>query len=605
MRRPILPIALSVAVVAGLLVAPTGPASAVVTCGGVPVTDSGTTGNDVIEGTPGPDVIHGLGGDDVIRGFGGDDLLCGGDGDDTLLAGAGADVVLAGSGADTVVGGPGPDDITGGAGGDDLRGGGGPDTIEPGAGPDAVDGGGGSDTATFTTANRPVRASLFSGDVRGQGGDTLIAVEHLEGSDLGDTLVGNAAANRLRGGDGDDTIFGAAGDDVLRGGSGVDDLYGGPGADECSGGETTDSCLLGLELTLVTTLPDDVPNAGAFSRTGLVTSRPGDDRLFVVDRIGYVWITDGGTLLASPFLDISGLVGLEESAEQGLLGLAFHPSGDGRFYVDYTNTNGDSVIAEYDTSNSDPDAADPASARVLLTVPQPARNHNAGMLEFAPDGTLLIGLGDGGGSGDPSENGQDTSTLLGAILRIDPDGAVPYAIPSGNPFVGGGGREEIWAYGLRNPWRFSVDHTTGRLYIGDVGQNAREEVDVLSLTDDAGANLGWNTVEGDVCYDPPSGCDQTGMTPPVLVYANPGEGCSVIGGYVYRGSVIPELHGRYLYGDFCSGFLRSFRFSGSAALEQTEWLTAIGKITSFGTDSGGEVYIALSDGTVHRIDPVR
>ena len=230
---------------------------------------------------------------------------------------------------------------------------------------------------------------------------------------------------------------------------------------------------------------------------------------------------------------------------------------NGRFYVNYTDTGGTSRVAEYLVS-SNPDRAEKATGRVLLSVPQPASNHNGGMLAFGPDGYLYIGMGDGGGGGDPSGNGQRPSTLLGALLRIDVTGGSTYAVPAGNPFVAGGGAAEVWAFGLRNPWRFSFDGQ--RLYIADVGQGQWEEIDVLT-TAAGGANLGWSIMEGNHCYQPSSGCNRTGLTLPVFEYGH-GEGCSVTGGYVYRGTAIPELNGHYFYGDFCSGWVRSFRYTG-------------------------------------------
>ncbi|MDX1661786.1 MAG: PQQ-dependent sugar dehydrogenase, partial [Gemmatimonadota bacterium] len=245
-----------------------------------------------------------------------------------------------------------------------------------------------------------------------------------------------------------------------------------------------------------------------------VTAPSGDPRLFIVEKSGRVRIRKDGALLDEPFLDLSGQV--SGGSEQGLLSIAFHPdyASNGRFFVDYTNRAGDTRVVEYRVSN-DPDRADPASARTILEVAQPFSNHNGGLVAFGPDGMLYVGLGDGGSGGDPGENGQDRSTLLGTLLRIDVDGGEPYAIPADNPFVDDpDARGEIWAWGLRNPWRFAFDRSTGDLYIADVGQNRFEEVNAVSGAG-KGLNYGWDVVEGDACFEPRDGCDRTGLTPPV------------------------------------------------------------------------------------------
>ncbi len=325
----------------------------------------------------------------------------------------------------------------------------------------------------------------------------------------------------------------------------------------------------------------------------------GDPRLFIVEQPGRIRVVSGGNLLQTAFLDISDLVG--SGGERGLLGLAFHPdyAVNGRFYVNYTDNGGDTRIAEYRVG-SDPDQADQASGRTILTVDQPASNHNGGMLAFGPDGYLYVALGDGGGGGDTYGHGQRPSSLLGALLRIDVDAGETYAVPAGNPFVGGGGAPEVWAYGLRNPWRFSFDGH--RLYVADVGQGSWEEIDVLT-TASGGANLGWSIMEGSHCFRPSSGCDQTGLVLPVFEYGH-GEGCSVTGGYVYRGTGIPELAGHYFYGDFCSGWVRSFRYTGEGVADGWDWsadLGTIASLTSFGTDGTGELYVTSGEGTVHKI----
>ena len=339
--------------------------------------------------------------------------------------------------------------------------------------------------------------------------------------------------------------------------------------------------------------------AGGLTQPLFLDAPLGDNRLFIVEQPGRVRIVAGGNLLAAPFLDISDLVGT--GGERGLLGLAFHPqyATNGRFYVNYTDTGGTSRVAEYVVS-SNPDRAEKTTGRVLLSVPQPASNHNGGMLAFGPDGYLYIGIGDGGGGGDPSGNGQRPSTLLGALLRIDVNGGSTYTVPAGNPFVAGGGAAEVWAFGLRNPWRFSFDGQ--RLYIADVGQGQWEEIDVLT-TADGGANLGWSIMEGNHCYKPSSGCNRTGLTLPAFEYGH-GEGCSVTGGYVYRGTAIPELNGHYFYGDFCSGWVRSFRYTGGGVADTWDWsgdLGTVSALTSFGTDGQGELYVVSGGGNVYRI----
>ncbi len=335
-----------------------------------------------------------------------------------------------------------------------------------------------------------------------------------------------------------------------------------------------------------------------------LASPPGDSRLFIVEKAGRIRIIQNGTLLAPAFLDISAQI--SSNGERGLLGLAFDPEygTTGRFVVNYTDLDGDTHVAAFTVSAGDPNRADVASETQILRVDQPFENHNGGQVAFGPDGYLYIALGDGGGGGDPMRNGQSVTTLLGKLLRIDLSGASPYGIPAGNPFPAvGAARPEIWSYGLRNPWRFSFDRLTGDLYIGDVGEGAREEIDVSPAANGAGrgANYGWNIMEGDSCFEPAGGCDPTGLTLPVLQYDH-GEGCSVSGGYVYRGSDIPALQGTYFYSDFCSGWVRSFRLSSGAVTEEREWpALQAGNVTSFGQDAAGELYILTAGGSVYRI----
>jgi len=335
-----------------------------------------------------------------------------------------------------------------------------------------------------------------------------------------------------------------------------------------------------------------------------LASPPGDDRLFVVEKPGRILILGDGGAGDRVFLDLSTLTS-EDHMEQGLLGIAFHPAyaENGTFFVHYTNNSGTSTLAEYRVSIGDPDLADRESGRVLLTQEQPAGNHNGGMIAFGPDGYLYMALGDGGGGNDRYGNGQRTDTLLGAILRLDVDGGDPYAIPPDNPCAEGSGAAQVWAFGLRNPWRFSIDD--GLLYIADVGQKEWEEIDVAPIGE-AGLNYGWPIVEGDVCFQSEP-CDTTGLMMPVAVYGHD-EGCSVTGGYVYRGPAIPELAGHYFYADWCGGWVRSFRYDGGEAVDLADWssdLGQIGRIVSFGRDAFGEVYVLTQEGAIFEIVPRR
>jgi glucose/arabinose dehydrogenase len=338
-----------------------------------------------------------------------------------------------------------------------------------------------------------------------------------------------------------------------------------------------------------------------------VTAAPGDStRIFIVDKGGTIRIVKDGALLPAPFLDITGLV--STGGEQGLLGLAFDPgyATNGRFVVHYTDTAGNTRVSTFARSGADPDLADPASEQFVLTAEQPFDNHNGGQLLFGPDGLLYLGLGDGGSGGDPDGRGQDLTDLLGSILRLDLRTTIPYGIPADNPFAGTPeARPEIWSYGLRNPWRFSFDRATGDLYIGDVGQNLWEEVDVSPAAEGAGrgVNFGWNIMEGLHCYASAT-CEQSGLALPVLEYGHD-DGCSVTGGYVYRGAAIPAVQGFYFYADYCGGWVRSFRYQGGQATEPFNWpsLAPGGSVTSFGEDAAGELYVTSSDGGVFRIVP--
>lgn len=340
--------------------------------------------------------------------------------------------------------------------------------------------------------------------------------------------------------------------------------------------------------------------AGLSSPVALTTP-PDDPRLFIVEQAGRIRVVKDGSLLGTPFLDIRDRV--RDGGEQGLLGLAFHPdhARNGYLYVNYTDGGGDSRVARFSTRTDDQNRADAGSERVILSVRQPFGNHNGGHLAFGPDGMLWIGMGDGGSAGDPGNEGQDRTSLLGALLRLDVDGGDPYRIPADNPFAGGGGRGEIWATGLRNPWRWSFDGPTGLLYIGDVGQDRWEEVNVAPASR-AGVNYGWRTMEGPDCFNPSTGCNRNGLHLPVLSYGHD-EGCSVTGGVVYRGEDVPGLVGHYLYSDFCGGWIRSFRLEGAEAADQQERLSFGGNIVSFGEDRNGEVHVLTGDGRVLRIAP--
>jgi glucose/arabinose dehydrogenase len=351
-----------------------------------------------------------------------------------------------------------------------------------------------------------------------------------------------------------------------------------------------------------------LPNAAATSWSKVIDGfdRPldlqhaGDGRLFIVEQAGRIWAVADGQRLDPPFLDIHSQVG-SDGNEQGLLGLAFHPrfAENGQFYVDYTNHGGDSVIARFSVS-PESGRADHASETQLLTIGQPYANHNGGGLAFGPDGYLYIGTGDGGSGGDPLGNGQSLNTLLGKVLRIDVDGAEPYAIPTDNPFAHSTeDLQEIWAYGLRNPWRFAFDPASGDLFIGDVGQGDWEEINFQPSTSLGGENYGWNVREG---LHPFSGDAAPGMIDPVAEYGHD-QGCSVTGGVVVRDPSLPEWNGVYLYGDYCSG-----RVWGLLPGDASTWRTLLlfdtdFNITAFGQDAAGGVYLVDQRGGVYRLTP--
>ncbi|MGB8338924.1 MAG: PQQ-dependent sugar dehydrogenase [Burkholderiales bacterium] len=348
--------------------------------------------------------------------------------------------------------------------------------------------------------------------------------------------------------------------------------------------------------------------AGGFSFPLYITAPPGDARLFVVEKGGQIKIIQNGTTLPAPFLDLSSRI--SDSGERGLLSMAFSPqfANNRQFFVYYTNTTGNIVVERYTASSTVANQADPASAVLVMTINHPTYdNHNGGQLAFGTDGYLYIGTGDGGGGDDPFKNGQNTGTMQAKILRIDVS-SLPYKIPPSNPFaVATGKAREIWAYGLRNPWRFSFDAPSAKLYISDVGQDAREEINVADAGA-AGLNYGWSVTEGNLCLNG-TACDKSGITMPAVEQNHP-DSESITGGYVYRGNKIPELRGTYFYGDFIFGWVKSFVFANGVATDQKDWPSLmVENLASFGVDSAGELYaVSLcggancdGPGTVYRI----
>jgi glucose/arabinose dehydrogenase len=342
---------------------------------------------------------------------------------------------------------------------------------------------------------------------------------------------------------------------------------------------------------------------------GMAVPGDGSGRIFILEKAGRIRIIENGQVLERPFLDISDQVGSEEP-ERGLLGLAFHPNyaENHAFYVNYTNLDGNTVISRFHVRNDDPTLAVPESETRILSLEQPAANHNGGHLLFGPDGYLYIGMGDGGASGDRFGNAQNTQTLLGAMLRIAPStggGAAnepPYGIPEDNPFVEVPGvLSELWAIGLRNPWRYSFDAQTGELYIADVGQNQYEEINVQPADSPGGENYGWPILEGFQCYESEN-CSTEGLTPPIAEYSHEGGNCSVTGGYVYRGQQYPAMEGVYFYADYCSGNIWGLRRTEEGVetrllIEQSGAL-----VSSFGQDEDLELYLLdMQGGTVYHL----
>ncbi len=330
----------------------------------------------------------------------------------------------------------------------------------------------------------------------------------------------------------------------------------------------------------------------------------GTGQLFLVEQGGTIRVMDQGVLQGVPFLDLHNRV-WTKGDEQGLLGLAFHPDHrrNGRLFVNYNRReDGATVLAEYSRRGQSLQVS-PSTERILMVVPQPYLNHNGGMVTFGPDGYLYIGRGDGGSRGDPQNRAQNTQEWLGKILRIDVDRGRPYAIPADNPFAASGGRPEIFALGIRNPWRFSFDRETGMLWLADVGQHKWEEVDLVI----AGGNYGWRIMEGSHCYNPDHDCNPEGLIFPITEYGHEQGRCSITGGYVYRGRTMPALRGTYLFGDYCSGELFALSASANRKLSTApRVLMQTGfRISSFGEDEAGEVYIVDHKGGLYRLAPSR
>lgn len=329
------------------------------------------------------------------------------------------------------------------------------------------------------------------------------------------------------------------------------------------------------------------------ARPTALAVRNDDPALYVAERGGTVRVIREGQVAAEPLLDVSERTTTD--GERGLLGLAFSPDGS-LLYVSYTDRQGDSRIDEYQVRGA---SVDGGTRREILHVEQPYANHNGGNIVFGPDGSLYLGLGDGGGAGDPLEAGQSLETLLGSLMRIDPTGGQPYAIPADNPFVDReGARPEIWAYGLRNPWRFSFDAETADLWIADVGQNRREEINLATAGSSAGANYGWDALEGTLPFEGDAPADSVA---PIFEYELRSGRCAITGGYVYRGEAIPQLRGAYLYGDFCEGRLQALRQEAGGVTEEAALGPQVDSLVSFGQDHAGELYVLSLDGPVYRV----
>jgi glucose/arabinose dehydrogenase len=368
------------------------------------------------------------------------------------------------------------------------------------------------------------------------------------------------------------------------------------------------AALLALTASTSIAAPTDAHIKLAIRASGLtkpvfVTSAHDDTgRLFIVEQTGRIKIYKNGQILSTPFLNIAGQV--SGGYEQGLLGLAFHPSfkTNHKLYVNFTDVNGNTVIREYRVSSTNSNVVATSTARTILRITQPYDNHNGGMLAFGPDGYLYIGMGDGGSGGDPGNRAQNTGVLLGKILRININGSTStkgYLIPSTNPYVGKTGADEIWQLGVRNPWRFSFDRANGSLWIGDVGQAAWEEIDRATRTASGagrGVNWGWHVLEGFTCYSPSTGCNKAGKAPPLLVYDHSNGRCAVTGGYVSRGSLVPKLYGGYVFGDFCSGEIWVVNATAASPATRVRLLDTSLTISSFGENQAGNLYVLDHDG---------
>ncbi|HCK83199.1 MAG TPA: hypothetical protein DHW63_01350, partial [Hyphomonadaceae bacterium] len=617
----------------------------------------------VIVGNDANNVLRGFFGNDTIRGGGGDDVIIGNNGDDSLFGDAGNDVIWLSLGDDLLDGGAGIDElycltgavtgvtidltqpayltfenVTGTEGADTLIGNDADNVFHGFLGADTIAGGAGSDTLDFSRWHPSFAAPVTINLTTQTGGlpfdqDLFSSIENVVGGLDADTLVGSADANRLSGQAGADQLLGLAGSDTLDGGPGADVIDGGDGDDVLSGGDGADTInggagndtLYGFgaaDLDPQTGLIQVELIASGFASPVFAASAPSDpNRLFVIEKnSGRVLIRDLATnqTLAQPFFDVPA-GDLDNQGERGLLGLAFHPDyvANGRAYLSLINEAGDTEIWEI-TRSANPDVADPASARVLLAVDRSATNHNGGWIGFGPDGFLYITQGDSGGGGDPENAAQNLNDLRGKILRIDVNNdAFPadpvrnYAIPANNPFVGVAGADEIFAYGLRNPWRASFDAVTGALYIGDVGQGAREEIDYLTAGT-SGQNFGWRMLEGTLptgyppLTNPPA--NDPSLVAPLAEYGHGlgvFEGFAVTGGYVYRGP--GGLNGHYLFSDFSSNHLWTLRVVDGAAVDFVERDLQIAlnggdfdQIASFAVDGSGRLYAIGLDGEIHR-----
>jgi glucose/arabinose dehydrogenase len=602
---------------------------------------TGGAGADSLLGGPGNDTLQGSDGDDTLDGGAGDDSIAGAVGTDTVSytsrktpVGVTLDDVandgetslaehdnvastvensMGGSGNDTLIGSAGPNTLSGGPGDDTLQGSDGDDTLDGGAGDDSIAGAVGTDTVSYTSRKTPVGVTL---DDVANDGETSLAehdnvastVENIVGGSGNDTLIGSAGPNTLTGRAGDDRLDGGAGPDVLNGSTGADMFSGADGAvDKLSCGAGSDGFQADPSDSVGRDCEERLTQIGTFVKPLDLVSPPGDPRRqYVVEQGNKIWAIVDGQVRAQPFLDLS-----DDSGT--LLALAFAPdyATSGRFYV--TSVHFDSVakvshvrLEEFQRSTTDPELGDISTRRPLLDVPEPTQLHNGGQLQFGPDGLLYVSFGDGGPQGDPDNHAQDLESMLGKILRIDPNPdsttGLPYSIPANNPFVGRDGLDEIYSYGLRNPWRFSFDGGTGDLYVADPGENRMEEVDYERAGAASGVNFGWSCYEGTLSFNGSLSCP--GARAPVYTYpTGPNGDCAVIGGNVYRGTSMPSLTGRYLFGDYCSGRIRSFRISAGTAVEAEAMGPQVPSLSSFGEDASGNLYLLSLNGPIYRLGP--